>query len=371
MRRALLPALCVLLAGCAGDEAALARRRDRLINASVPRLDNLASQGPVIALGRRYRQVDETISAVAAGEAIQRLTFDSAQAWSRDAEPLEGIWTREELEQNPLITPDLPDGIPYGAWHRRLLPKVVAGLNPAERAYLDSIANRPAAEVLAVVAAAPSADVIGTRHTFSHLPGDRFVLEIPVNTSARLAHAAAALQARAALAMADGQPRVAERHLRQMINLGVVVYDAGTQSLDVATGLVIASRGLETLASLYQLSGYPSEAEELRAELARASYGSGRGIGLPDTVTVATLFETLPALAARRDLPLGLKLENLSLAQMVRLWDLCDGNPDAHVTPEWRASILRGLGRTPHAAELVDWMLWVPEPSACSSIFSQ
>jgi hypothetical protein len=355
----------LMLAGCRGEAREVAEARNRLLDATAPDYGNIIAQSGVIAIARRYRVFDDSISPAEAGAAANRLARAEG-VWFVQAVPVADIWTRAELSSNPIGAPGRPQGIPYGEWHRALLPRAAAGLNREERRYLVSISQRRASELFSTFARAREVDLVGTRYSFRHAPRDRGPSDSPGPEIGNFGFAAAAWQAGAALALADGDQQGAERQLRELINAGVLLHDHGPSLLDAMVGIVIASRGLETLAGLYELAGYPEPAGQLRAELARGSYAQP-GELLPRPLSDSSLFRSLPSIAARTDLPPGVKLDYLHLAWTVNYWSFCDGQERSALdTPEWRAEVVRGLGRTPHAAELLDWILWVPsDRSAC------
>ena len=196
---------------------------------------------------------DSSVTALRAGQALHSI------ARAGGAPP------RNALESTPAFAIDgfdPPDGRPpFGDSTGIADAFRVArgGLSDTQRRYLRRLSENPALREFRLAANAPALDLgaamwripAGTAVNFYELPGLR---------GAPLRHAARSNLAAAALELSTGQPRDAERRIREVISVGFLLIRHGAMIFDNLVGAALVNEARQALESFYQASSRPNDA---------------------------------------------------------------------------------------------------------------
>lgn len=169
-----------------------------------------------------------------------------------------------------LARPWIADSGPFG---RRsgdsVMIRALAGLDRAERAWLEEAVGHPGLPLLDTVAYAARLDPwAGLRLP---LPPSLNALALPIPNIMPIRNAARLQLYRAALAAADRKPAVAESLVRNVIGLGLRLREDGDQLIVAVIGAAITREAGATLAVLRNARGHTPEGDSLaRLALPRA-----------------------------------------------------------------------------------------------------
>jgi hypothetical protein len=243
-----------------------------------------ARSGARVAVVRPYRlPVDSSIHPLVAGAALYDVVR-VGPAQRLDAPP-------DRLQQSWL------PGIRLRARMQHTLFTTAFGTgSPALRDSLAAARAHPADSLVALVARAPAADVVGARFgTAAPERIDFMDLAVARNTLRDLGHARAA---RAGFLASEGRTAEAELALREAASVAVLLYDEATTAIDALFAGMLAASVAEGLAALYAHTGRMTEANALLAAVGAASRGqsASRQAGNPGRVLRRTLADsTAPA----------------------------------------------------------------------------
>ncbi|CAN5738789.1 hypothetical protein BH23GEM10_BH23GEM10_09300 [soil metagenome] len=275
---------------------------------SIPRTSTVHLRQAELDLVRPYRLiVDQSVSPEEAGHALHALMMMNFPAPS-------------DVFQPPVRRYDTPwwDGIPGGGplgdpqlWPAALFQRVADGLSAEERAFLDDVAAHPAHREFEILAAAGAIDVAGTRYV-SPLPADMTMAEIPIVRFGHARHGGHAHIARAASELADGDAAAAERTVREVISVGIVMADESIGLIDGMVGTIIARMGGDALVGLYRATGRAAEAERLDAALQTGARMAGHMRRHVTRPSLADALAQMPRTVVDDNTLRGLRWENFA-----------------------------------------------------------
>lgn len=180
-----------------------------------------------------------------------------------------GTTRREALLLDPagsLPEPWLPDSGPFGRMTAdSVMIRAIAGLTTRERSWLQQVGGHGGMALVGVVAYAPRLDPWAALKT--PLPDDVNAFSLPSPKLSGVRDAAKLQLYRAALAMADRKPAVADSLVREVIGFGLRLHDDSDQLIGALVGTVIAREAGATLAELRAATGKGAEADSLRRAL--------------------------------------------------------------------------------------------------------
>lgn len=353
--------LCAVAAGAAvaHDRMYGARLADQLAPAAVPPSGFLAEAGAVIAVARAHHRPPATGgNDLAAGAALHRLLWtEGSPTLARPAHPIAERWESARYERNPLA-------LKPGEWHQ--LPARAATLTGPQIAFVQQLEAHPAAGAFQEFARSRSADVIGAR--FQHpLPkgGPATLMADTALDYHWLSFAGGLWSARTAVALRQGRVADAERLAREALNASLLLWDESGSMLDLVHGRMMAERALVALAAVHRAAGNEQAAVEIERALASARSTPRAPIVSPH-VGAAELFSILPAIAARRDVPLGYKLDLAASTKMVGYVRWCRDLRAPMQDAAWRKSVSAATGGRQSHRDQMDWVLRLPESqTAC------
>jgi hypothetical protein len=260
-----------------------------------------------------------------------------------------------------------PLHLPPKRWYQ--LSGRAGRLSVEDTAFLSRVANLPATLVFERFAGARDADILGARYTFPTPSGQRtpFFEQKGVRYGC-IEHAFAAMYAKAALAQHHGRTAQADSVLRVAVNAAVTLYDESGSSLDAAVGSVFVRRSLEALLALYDHAGDTARAKKLRAEYEAAEHAALLPAPFPDAPSTEQLFEGMPALFERTDIPLGVKWEYLAHLQIASYVQWCATGQAPTQSRTWRVAVEEHLNRRESYHRMFDWILQLPQDrSVCET----
>jgi len=303
--------------------------------------DQLPAFG-LIDVGREVAlPVDTSITASEAGEALHRLTYHMAERmYVQLRPPPEGYRGRALLDPSEA---EARTGVRVEEWPERLLDRSLSGdLDGEALAWLESVAMHPLHRDFETFAVAPEADIVGERY---RLPfpdeWDRLVLTDldPVKTAFQ------AQWGRAALAIAQDRPELADSVMRTVVSGALQWIRNAPFEVDVLEGLVLLDRALSSLQTLHA-SEAPLQPwmERYRRMEPGAWLRGARGALFSQDPGV--VHRAMPALAADPGIPYAFKR---FAYRQVLLGDVCLGmrnEPDVRLDHDgWRASVEVNLVR--------------------------
>jgi hypothetical protein len=308
------------------------------------------SAGGAEALRRYQLAKDPTITAGAAGAALQNLAFVGVR-------PSPGATERRPstvYEQGWFPDPDyFPD--PYSeSAVGDLLSRPVSTFSPAEQAALRQAAAHPAQTEFETLARANLVDVVSGRWTLPFPDSTTFQDLWPPFSELRAAGLARV--ALAAVQVSDGQTEEAEATLRELISTGFLLIDQGPTLLDNLMGVVLANMGGDALEAYYRRTGQPTLADELdwaRTAALGAAQKARAGL-IPEDIHA--LLQGIPDLVEAEGALRGLRWEYFAtfntLAPCINLHKMVFGPDDAY--GEWRERVRDALVRVPGERDLFD-----------------
>jgi hypothetical protein len=279
---------------------------------------------------------DSSLTPMDAGERMHALRPANARnggafVFRHDVEPLTPRWATDAYDA-ALFPTAAPAGW-NGPSALSILEAVRGPLSPAQRAYLDSIANDPAWRTFDRIAVAPAVDVIGGQFELP-FADDATWYAMPIPKFAATKEYAYASVTRAAAHLAAGRPDSAEHALRAAISFGFVMNDNAVTLIEQLIGVVIVGIGGEALQSLYTITG-DSRGPALAMERAAAAQ-------IADTAT------TVPSMR-------GLQIDNavaLTFAPCTNVRELLGGMSAAHQAEF--AEARKTLARYPSEQQMFD-----------------
>lgn len=245
---ALFVVLPALLLGAAGQI---------IWSVAAPNFDRAAARSKVTDALNSYRPAPRAgISADAAGLAFQAIAATGAERKDSLMMDVPGTQTR----------PWLPDSNPFNGWNGdSVVRHAVQGLSSAERRWLSQLATHPGLPLLDTVAYAAVMDPWAALKTPLGVNVTPFMFPVP---QFGILRAAARVQLyRAALAMADRRPAVADSLARLVIGFGMRMRDDSDLLINALIGSTIAREGGLTLAEIWRATGRTKEGDELVAAL--------------------------------------------------------------------------------------------------------
>ncbi len=224
---------------------------------AVPHYAGLQERGAAAEPLRTFRlDPDPAITPEAAGRAVHVL----AHVGGSDVQELEASPERRYAEG--WFPADAPAGFGPTTPPDILMERAVAGLDDAERAYLERVAAHPAHQEIALLARASGADLAGARWS-DPLPGNAAYLELPMPRLRPLREGADAHLARAALQVDAGDAEGAAETVRAVISAGLLLTDEGPSLTDNVVGVMIAESGADALEALYRATGQEERATSI------------------------------------------------------------------------------------------------------------
>lgn len=237
-------------------------------------LDKMAEAEAV----RPYRlPPDSTISPERAGRALHTLALvgdeDLPEAYASPARMIARPWFPAPPEGDSLFglssdelaeMLDPPRHLGRLVDGQGLLRRAARGFSRRETAYLEDVASHPGLHEVAVVARAPSANVLGARYEFP-LPDDLTARGLPLPRMASVKDAGFAAIVRAALELSRGEVATAETSLREPLSVGLLMIRDGHSLIDALVGAVLVRNARDQLETYYRLTGRRAEAERLRS----------------------------------------------------------------------------------------------------------
>ncbi len=248
----LLPATIVAVAG------------GTVLERSVPRFGNTRAHVQRARVGRRYRfPPDPSITPLEAGEQLLRLA--TVGGWERSV-PYERL--PPDLIRPPWLSRPCREAFgdelgDFGESTKEFFSKAVAGFEEGELACLRNLEAHPGYEAFGRVARAPAADVLGARFNLP-FPDDMAPHELPIPRYGQLRMGAYGRIGVAALRFHEGDPDAAERMLREVVSVGLLMTDGATL-IEALVGAVMAGIGLDGLEALFDAVGRSEEARRLRS----------------------------------------------------------------------------------------------------------
>lgn len=230
-----------------------------LASIAVPNFNRTQEKAAKVEVYRRYRlEADPSVTPLQAGEALANLGgvggWDDLALMKAPSRTYEEAFSWDDGE-NPL-------GIHPWEWGKELFPKVVAGLNAEERAFLEQVAAHPALDEFGILARASGADFLAARYELP-FPEGTTAIELPLPRFSKARSGAHGMLARAAAEYLGGDPDGAEETLREVISAGFLLGDEGPTLIDNLIGYVLVISGGEALEGFLRASGRDAEAETI------------------------------------------------------------------------------------------------------------
>lgn len=294
---------------------------------------------------------DTAITATAAGRALHRLTYATAQRmYTQLAPPLPGYRGSRLLDPTRGVE---VTGIPVEDWADRLVARAIeGGLDERVLAYLAQLDAHPANADLETFALAPDADVVGTRYRLPLQVGWGRIVPSdlqPVREAFR------AQYGRAALALAEGDRDRAERILRTALAASVQLVRSSPFELDVLEGMRLMVETLDGLERVLIAEGREGEVTWRGTRQSRGAWARRGARPALFSSDPEVLFRALPALARDGDVPIAFRR---FAYRQVALWDVCLGrrtDPLSRARHEtWTRQVEAGLAVREGDADLLD-----------------
>jgi len=201
---------------------------------------------------------DPSVSAEEAGVLLNTLLYVGGD------EPVEeGTLPPARIHTEAWLPEPLPEGWPLGErsfWTSTIWSKAEGGFSGEEREYLMRMAAHPAHEEFARLAHASTVDVAGGRYVIP-FSDDLGIWTIPYPSHLQIAKGAWAHLAIGALRAAEGRHADAERHIREVISVGLVLIDEAVDLGDQGFGGLLVQAGGAAMVPALRLAG-----EDLRAD---------------------------------------------------------------------------------------------------------
>ena len=258
-RTALVVVVLAIVSAMAADFLILSSAlNDAMLTSVLPRFN--ATREKISRVERLRDYVvppDNRITAERAGQALFAVAGGGGDVRERE-------WRAEPKIKIPGFT--LPDGDPFGGLHRihDAFAAARRGFTDEQRRWLRQLADNPALAEFRLAANAPRLDLSSA--VFAIPPGARiFVTDLPTASFSGIRTAATSNTAAAAIDLAAGQPQDAERRLREVISVGILLMRDGNTLLENLVGAAIVNSGRQSLEAFYQATGRATEARAVSA----------------------------------------------------------------------------------------------------------
>ena len=223
-----------------------------------PNFNRALAQARLTDILVQYRPTPRAgITAEAAGIAFQAISANGSDR------------SDSLLVEYPAATmrPWLPDSSPFEGWKGdSVLRHALRGLSKGERAWLERIGTHPHFALIDTVAYAAAMDPwVAVRMP---LPAGMTGFDLPLPRFFGIQSAARAELYRAALAMVDHRPAVADSLVRIVIGLGLRLRDDSDFLIGAFIGANVAREAGLTLAEVWRASGRRADGDALVAALA-------------------------------------------------------------------------------------------------------
>ncbi|HSG49397.1 MAG TPA: hypothetical protein VLA43_16375, partial [Longimicrobiales bacterium] len=277
---------------------------------ALPRFDRVQKRAAEVEAFREYAvESDPTISALEAGQLLQELLYVGSAR-----EPVVG--ELEPMHRYPQAwLPQMQGVNPLGAephrWAEELFQRVAQGLSSPMIEYLEAVAYNPAHAAFSRLARAPELDAAAGRWETEFPPG-LTMASIPIPRFGELRQGAYAHVATAALAQAQGRSDDAERLLREVVSVGMLLGDQGPTLIENLIGHVVAEFGGTALEHFYEAAGREEEAARVAA-LRDAARRSATRIQSARHEGVESFVRALPDLVGDTGTVRGLRWEFFTL----------------------------------------------------------
>jgi hypothetical protein len=298
-------------------------------------------------------QVDTTITATAAGEALHRLTYYRANRMYNQLQPTDPVYRHQVLVHTGEDESQL--GMRMARWPVDLLPIALSGqLTDEESEWLTKIGEHPVHADFETFARAADADILGARYQLPVEGGwDRLV-------PTELGPVREAFQAqwgRAALAVHDGDFDRAEAVLQTVISGALQMERNAPFEVDVTEALGFLEQAMYSLADVQQARGgeRPAWAERLDDGVPKSWQRGHRASLFADDA--ALVYHSLPYLVKDDDIPQAFK--SFAYRQVV-LFDVCLAQRQDYASQRdlryWRERVESGLVRRESEAQVLQMM---------------
>ena len=321
-----------------------------LAEIAVPKFLSVQEMAGAAETLRRYRlPPDETITPSAAGAALQNIAF------------VGGGVPEQPWEQAPTITyqtgwfPDpetFPDPFSESV-ARDLMSRPLADFTPEEQAALRQAAGPPAHAEFHQLARSQLVDVVSGRWILP-LPDTLNFQSLPWPRFTAFRTAGLAQVAKAAAAVEEGEPELAEEILTELISTGFLLMDQGPTLIDNLMGVVLANMGADALEAYYVRTRREADAQALRwarEGAADAVRKARAGLVAED---IHSLLQGIPDLVEQEDALRGLRWEYFAtfntLAPCINVHKMVFGPDETY--DEWRLSVRDKLVRVRGEVEL-------------------
>lgn len=275
---------------------------------ATPRFDQARRRSAEIEALRSYVvPVDSTITPQQAGAILHDLSYVGA-----DYEPAPGERApsrRVAQPWHPADGAENPTGIDPFLWGDSLIASVSTGTTGAQRAYLAQVAAHPSSADFSRLARARDLDAASARWV-SPFPAGITVATMPIPRFAPLRAASQAHVGAAAYALVQGRRADAERLVREVISVGLLLGDHGPTLIDNFIGFAIADFGADALEDVYVATRDDEALEQLRRLQQVAERAADRVAVTPPQGTEAWV-RSLPSMVLDTSAVRGLRWEYL------------------------------------------------------------
>jgi len=244
------------------------------------------------------------------------------------------------------------EGAPWwGPKHEQIIRRAAAGVSPQEREVLRRIATAPLWQTVDMIAAAPSADIVGGKFRTPFAPGVQSYA-MPIGNHLDMKTVLYASLSRAAYFVSRGEYGEAELALRRALSIGFVLIDNGVTPFDAIMGRMFVGVSHKALQELAQIPSAKSmliplpPLAEFEPRRANGAQASGAGF---EEVRASELRDI-----ANPSLPRTLRMSSLEALQ----WSTCGSLREAVLGPSAEvlaanAAAVASLGRTAAEREYV------------------
>jgi hypothetical protein len=296
---------------------------------------------------------DTSIDAVAAGEALHRLTYYKARRMYTQLRPVV-----PEYRQRPLVPSGEDEqrvGLRLARWPTALLNRALSGgLLAHEVEWLQALSEHPLHADFEIFARAPEADILGTRY---QLPVEGGWERVVLTELGPVREAFQAQWGRAALAAHEGDLDGAESVLTTVVAGALQMVRNAPFEVDVVESLVILEQALASLAQLAEARDgeRPAWAERLEGDTPPSwTRGYRASLFAEDP---AVVYRALPLIAGDRDIPHAFKR---FAYRQVALFDVCLGLVQGRAAERehetWRTAVESGMVRRESDAQVLEMM---------------
>lgn len=277
---------------------------------ALPRFDRVQRRAAEVEAFRGYGVVkDPAISAEEAGQLLQELLYVGSTL-APVASELEPVRRHTQA-----WLPDMQSGNPLGSephrWAEELFARMAQGPTPAMMEYLEAVASNPAHASFSRLARAPQLDAAAGRWAPT-LSAVTTMASVPIPKFGELREGAYAHVAAAALAHAQGRDDEAERLIREVISVGMLLGDQGPTLIENLIGHVVAEFGGTALENFYANAGRGNDAARL-AEIRDAARRAATRIHNAAPEGIESFVRSLPDLVADTGTVRGLRWEFFTL----------------------------------------------------------